>query len=381
MKKIGIVVPIYNKQPYLRKCIESIINQTYENISIVLVNDGSIDDSGLICDEYAKKDKRISVIHQKNRGRVFSRYIGLKHLECDYATFIDADDWINRDTYEKLSQYIENDIEMIIYQAISYYDETDQRVMPCYYDCGYYDKKRIEEKIFPNMIWDIKKQGYGLIPSLCNKLVKREIIFKELEQAQNLDILYGDDSAITWSMMLNIKSLQITSHLDYFYRQRPIGVIAPQVSDKNFYKNLLKHYEYLMEKMRDNQILVKQLDYHFAGASNIHLRLYGDKSAKNNDFIFPFDKVSVNKKMILYGAGTVGQTYYHQLKKINYANEIIWIDKNFEVYKDLGVLGVDVINQTMEYDYVVIAILDKNTVETVKIDLINRGVEESKIVW
>ena len=103
MKKIGVVVPIYNAGPYLEPCIESILGQTYRCLELVLVDDGSTDGSGALCDKYREIDKRVHVIHQENQGMLPARYNGLRCLECDYATFVDADDWIETDTYEKMS--------------------------------------------------------------------------------------------------------------------------------------------------------------------------------------------------------------------------------------------------------------------------------------
>lgn len=104
--KISVIVPIYNVEKYIEKCINSIINQTYKDLEIILVDDGSTDSSGKICDEYAKKDKRIKVIHKKNGGVSSSRNIALTIANGDYITWIDSDDWIEKDTYSKLADII-----------------------------------------------------------------------------------------------------------------------------------------------------------------------------------------------------------------------------------------------------------------------------------
>lgn len=109
-EKISIIVPIYNVQSYLKKCIESLIQQTYENIEIILVNDGSTDNSGKICDYYALKDNRIKVVHQKNGGVSYARNTGLAYSTGDYIAFVDPDDWIDKNMYEKMLEVLnEND--------------------------------------------------------------------------------------------------------------------------------------------------------------------------------------------------------------------------------------------------------------------------------
>ena len=104
--KISVIVPIYNVEQYLRKCIDSIINQTYKNLEIILVDDGSWDNSPRICDEYAKRDNRIKVIHKKNGGLADARNTGLKMITGNYISFIDSDDYIEKTMYEKMIKVI-----------------------------------------------------------------------------------------------------------------------------------------------------------------------------------------------------------------------------------------------------------------------------------
>ena len=100
--KISVIVPVYKVEPYLRKCLDSIANQTYKNLEIILVDDGSPDNCGAICDEYAAKDERITVIHQKNGGLSAARNAGLDIATGELIGFIDSDDWMELDTYEYL---------------------------------------------------------------------------------------------------------------------------------------------------------------------------------------------------------------------------------------------------------------------------------------
>ena len=113
-KLISIIVPVYNAENYIAKCIESLINQTYKNIEIILVDDGSTDKSAIICDEYAKKDSRIFVLHQKNGGVSRARNNGIKIAKGDFIAFVDCDDFVNVDMYEKLlNKQQENDFDIV----------------------------------------------------------------------------------------------------------------------------------------------------------------------------------------------------------------------------------------------------------------------------
>ena len=102
MAKISVIVPVYNVESYLRKCLDSVINQTYSDLEILLINDGSFDNCGEICDEYAGKDARIKVFHKENGGLSSALNVGLKNVSGDYIGFVDSDDWIELDMYQKL---------------------------------------------------------------------------------------------------------------------------------------------------------------------------------------------------------------------------------------------------------------------------------------
>lgn len=107
--KISVIIPVYNVESYLHRCLDSVINQTYSNLEIILVNDGSTDNSLSIINEFAQKDKRIIVFSQKNSGLAVARNIGLKAATGDYVSFIDSDDWIEKDMYSELAVHLENE--------------------------------------------------------------------------------------------------------------------------------------------------------------------------------------------------------------------------------------------------------------------------------
>jgi len=115
MEKISIIIPIYNSELYLKRCLDSIINQTYSNLEIILVNDGSIDNSYQLCLDYPKKDNRIKVFNQKNQGAGVARNLGLKNSTGDYITFIDSDDYIENDYIEYLyNLLVKNDCDIAV---------------------------------------------------------------------------------------------------------------------------------------------------------------------------------------------------------------------------------------------------------------------------
>lgn len=121
---ISIIIPIYKAERYLSKCVDSILAQTYADWELLLVDDGSPDNSGELCDEYAAKDKRIKVFHKENGGVSSARNLGLEMMAGEWVTFVDADDWIASDTLERCSTYF-NEYEIVRFSMKMVYDEQD----------------------------------------------------------------------------------------------------------------------------------------------------------------------------------------------------------------------------------------------------------------
>lgn len=166
---ISIVVPVFNTADKLPKCIESVLNQTYRDIELILIDDGSADDSYSVCLEYAKKDSRIKVLRQENRGVSVARNRGLEIAEGEYIGFIDSDDYIDPDMFTTLLKYMEEGYDIA---ACGYMAETvpGEVLSVTKGDIGFLDSR---EKIYKYMF-----QGDGFGPNVCNKLLKRDIIEK-----------------------------------------------------------------------------------------------------------------------------------------------------------------------------------------------------------
>lgn len=172
---ISIIVPVYNVEKYLPKCIESLMNQTYRDIEIILVDDGSPDTCGMICDEYAKKDSRIIVIHQKNQGVSVARNAGLVCAKGEYIGFVDPDDWVDPQTYKRM-------LEAILCEpadmAICGYDYYDER--------GCVDAKR-KYVVRPNEVVsqkEVMKRFSDMPPTIrhgvVNKLFKKDLLSEQI---------------------------------------------------------------------------------------------------------------------------------------------------------------------------------------------------------
>lgn len=144
-KLLSVIVPVYKVEPYLHRCVDSIRNQTYKNLQIILVDDGSPDNCGKICDEYAELDARIIVVHQKNRGLSGARNTGLRYAKGEYVAFVDSDDWIGSDMYRTLVGVMEAyNLDMARCGIIETNREGEKRILNWGGDTGSnYRKRRV----------------------------------------------------------------------------------------------------------------------------------------------------------------------------------------------------------------------------------------------
>ena len=106
MDTISVIIPVYNVEPYIRQCLDSVVHQTYKNLEIIIVDDGSPDNCGAICDEYAANDERIQVIHKENGGLASARNTGIEYASGEWIAFVDSDDWCKTDYYEQLMSHM-----------------------------------------------------------------------------------------------------------------------------------------------------------------------------------------------------------------------------------------------------------------------------------
>ena len=174
---VSIIVPVYNVEKYIRSCVDSILTQTYENLQVILVDDGTLDNSGKICDEFAKKDNRVTVIHKENGGLSSARNEGLDVASGDYIMFVDGDDYL-----------ADNAVEILL-SANEKYDADFVQFELIHTECEDYIKNSVNEKYNVQIITDLDKMYWkmyetvGSGESACTKLYKKHLFdglkFKE----------------------------------------------------------------------------------------------------------------------------------------------------------------------------------------------------------
>lgn len=195
---ISVIVPVYNVKPYLKKCVDSICNQTYQNLEIILVDDGSTDGSGEMCDEYAKIDSRVVALHQKNAGQGAARNYGLEKAHGEWIGFVDADDWIDRNYYEKLVQAAETAGADMACCDRRVYDEQGNLI---------YEAKIVSGETYT--INDVEEYFYQYFfkytPSSCNKLYKRSIL--QTIRFHSVSEVGSEDALLNYQIIFHLKAI------------------------------------------------------------------------------------------------------------------------------------------------------------------------------
>lgn len=202
---ISIIVPVYKVEPYLRQCVDSILNQTYYDIEVLLIDDGSPDLCGEICDEYAKNDQRIKVFHTENRGLSAARNLGLQKAQGEYIGFVDSDDWIEADMYEMLLK------RMLETQA-------DISVCGLLYEYPQYSQSR---EIIKKTVYSGLEAIQALIVDELNDFVWNKLYRKECWE--NLSFPEGhvfEDVVTIYMLFTQDVKVSTSSYPFYHYRQR-----------------------------------------------------------------------------------------------------------------------------------------------------------------
>ena len=215
---ISVVVPVYNAQIYLEACIESIINQEYSNWKLILVNDGSIDSSLLICEKYAKADPRITVISQDNKGQSAARNLGLSHVTSPYVMFVDADDEISKDLINENIALFQNNDELDIIQFPYYRDFTTshQKIIT-------YKSEIIDSNFFKNWL------EYNKISWLVWDKVYKTKLFDNLKFKEG--IVYEDNLMIA-HLLQEVKSIYLSDKGLYYYFRRENSTTTSKTTQK-----------------------------------------------------------------------------------------------------------------------------------------------------
>lgn len=249
---ITVIINVYNGERFIKKCLENIINQTYKNLEILVVNDGSTDNTLSICQEI--KDKRIRIINQENKGLSLSRNVGIENAKGEYLFFIDVDDWIDEDTIEYLYRLCkENKAEMSTCRAIEVYsDDLENNNSVKKHEIT---NKNNSEKILTKeeMLKKVLVSKESEV-AIWNKLIKKEL-FKDVRFEKRI----ANDVVVTYKLVLNAKNIAYSDLIKYYYFKHNTSITFKNKPDRaiDLYEASIERYEYVRKiypNMMENNV-------------------------------------------------------------------------------------------------------------------------------
>ena len=367
--KLSIIIPVYNVEKYLSRCLNSILTQTYKNLEVILIDDGSTDNSMNICKDYVKKDARFKLYTKENGGACSARKAALKYITGNYVTCVDSDDWIESNAYSDLMESVKLYNPDVV--ACSFWKEFEKFkiVRNDYLEEGYYSKEKLHmvmDKVNKKrpLCWQVISGG------LCNKIFKRNLFEKYQELVPN-EIYIGEDMAVVLPMMFEIESLYICKIPYYHYCQnKKSSSWAWREGEFERLKVLveyLRHYYYKYKDIVYQRFILNSIYFAMIAIMYDLPKTYFKKG-------IPFlKKINSNSRVIVYGKGVYAANLIEVIKKNRICNLIGNVDSNdvetlFDINKD-------------NYDYVVIAILDSEIVDNIRGLLIENGIAENKILF
>ena len=373
---ISVIVPIYNVEEYIEKCIKSIITQTYSNLEIILVDDGSTDNSGEICEYYKKIDSRIIVIHQNNKGVVSARSIGIEKSTGKYIGFVDGDDYIDASMYEKMYLNIINTNADMIHMGYFQDEYKDILGVNSTLDVDFQITSKCD--FICDLICNNEAETW-MSPSIWSKLFNRDIIIKSNKNVSK-DMSYGEDLMCLLNVIQNSSKIRIINDAAYHYVTRKDSVVnkineSIVEREEQLHTNILQ----FLNKNNYNKKIKKYID------NDYNKRLLKALSRINAKAISCYEIADIqrirNKKIILYGAGIVGLDYYKQICLYRDCIIVCWVDRDYTKYNfDFCEVKSIFDIKNYEYDVVLLALSSRKMAEKVREDLVNFGVEYDKII-
>ncbi len=243
--KISIIVPIYGVEKYLNQCVDSILAQTFHSIEVILVDDGSPDLSGAIADAYAEADPRIRVIHQKNAGLGSARNAGMRIATGEYVGFVDSDDWVQPEMFEKLYEAaLKHNADIVVSGHCDYCEGKQVKVKKHPLSGSVLESKeeilRIRKNLYGHGLNDRRVEAFPM--SVCMSIYKMEMIATFDLRFQHI---LSEDTIFNLAAYLNANVIAFTDHTDYCYRKEEQASITQTFSDKK----IIQFREFLAKLM------------------------------------------------------------------------------------------------------------------------------------
>lgn len=354
---ISVIVPIYNVATYLEQCIESICNQTYKDMEIILVDDGSTDGCYDICERYKDRDSRIRVAHKENGGLVSARKVGMRIASGRYIAFVDGDDWIEPDMYEHMYQVMsEQDVDIVV---CGHYEGAGTARKEVFRgNAGKkYEKENLLCEIYPCMIANERLFDWQISLFMWDKLFRRACM-EEILLSVDERITMGEDAACIYPCLLHADSIYIMYESFYHYRQTTSSMIKSVPDPRLERMRFQVLYQTVTKRLAEQACIFdlreqwkKYMLFLMVPRADSLYKGYGEL-----EYLFPFPQVKKGSRIVLYGAGTYGQRLYAYLKHSGFCQVVSWVDRNYLQLQEMGLpVESPVVLPEKEYDAIVIA--------------------------
>lgn len=376
---ISVIVPIYNRERYLSECIESVLQQSYENVELLLVDDGSTDGSLGICERYAEEDARVVVIHQENQGRVVARNTGLVQATGGLVYFLDSDDFIDLDTLERMYLLmIEKDVDMVGF-SIEMFGEGDFCEFPNFQ--GEYTTNPEDSQCIFNYFPKSIQEECLITLCLTTKLFHRMQILSPLLSSPK-QIRIGEDACQMLCIFPHLKKMYFQNDCTYHYRQHTENTML--TLEKLCLLEFYESFQYVSTQYENHvflEVALFYVRYKFLGMT-LH---YLNKNLKNSFPIYHLDDSCFHEgyKVVIYGIGKCGKHYYEDLQKWTNHQVVGLVDKKLAgtKFQGMDILPPSALEQ-LTYDKILIAVYAEAQAEEIKTEITkNYSIQDKKICW
>lgn len=370
--KLSIIVPIFNKEKYIETCLESLLKQQFTDFELICIDDGSTDSSGIIIDNYTKRDKRIKSVHKKNGGQVSARKLGVEMASSKYVGFVDADDWVDYEMFGTMVNFAEKEnVDLvssgIIYEKKILFDSLTEGIF--------------EDDSFDELFKKLLPVGYNSSPAILGNVVTkifRTDILKETIKEIPDEVHYREDDCLVFSYLLKCNRLGILRKAFYHYRYDAAS--DSHKIDDRFFMRLNFAYLFLKEtfdRSKYKDIIRNQLELYYCSTIVNALKRMDGTADSIISVSFPIIDA---KRILIYGAGKHGRRIAARIEKSENHKLIGIVDRDYNkiegckyvIYSPQSIIDLD-------YDVLLIAILNDNVSMEVKKQLISMGADEEKI--
>ncbi len=374
---VSIIIPIYNVGPFLYQCIDSVVNQSYKNLQIILVNDGSLDYAKQICECFTS-DSRVVLINKNNGGLVAARKTGLQCAAGAYILNLDGDDWLSKEYIEHMVVYaLDGDADIVLpshyREFLGKVERIDNKV-----SYGFYDGVKLQN-LKNNMLSYESKLCPGIYSYSWGKLFKKKSLYKYQMSVPDI-LIMGEDAAVVYPAIYNSDSVHVVDYAGYYYRQRQTSILKSIESPNNEIPKILLLYETLLRGLSEsNSLNIKkeQLRSYLFGVLAVRTAGFWGLGIEgvSVDLLFP-----KNLNLGIYSSGSFGQALFRKFTSEHGPGIIRWFDEDYLESRLIGlpVYSLEDFSQ-FDIDVIFVATVDSVIGNRVKTKLINAGVSDNKI--